>query len=239
VDYSREAFAFIEGLEKLSSRDEVADAMQRAISGFGGESLFLTALPHADQRLEDVVFARRWSPEWFEIYTREQYIRVDPYACFLRSAGRPFEWHEVRYDPEREPKAAEVMRQRRDFGFRNGFIVPVLEPSGVSGFVSMTGARFELTPRTKPALHLMALYAYDRTRRLVAPCVSEKAQLTPREREVLTWAAQGKSAWEIGEILKIAKRTADEHTQSAFRKLGAVNKTQAVAIALRDGIIGL
>ena len=42
--------------------------------------------------------------------------------------------------------------------------------------------------------------------------------LTPREREVLWWAAQGKSAKEIGEILHITKRTVDEHTHNAARK---------------------
>ncbi|MFY9895042.1 MAG: MEDS domain-containing protein [Xanthobacteraceae bacterium] len=62
--------------------------------------------------------------------------------------------------------------------------------------------------------------------------------LTLREREVLWWAAQGKSAWEIGEILHIAKRTVDQHTQNAARKLGAVNRTQAVALALRERLIG-
>jgi LuxR family transcriptional regulator, quorum-sensing system regulator BjaR1 len=66
-----------------------------------------------------------------------------------------------------------------------------------------------------------------------------KHSLTSREVEVLTWAAQGKSAWEIGEILEIAKRTVDEHVQTAVRKLGAVNRTHAVAIAVRDRIIAI
>ena len=39
--------------------------------------------------------------------------------------------------------------------------------------------------------------------------------LTLREREVLWWAAQGKSAWESGEILHITERTVDQHTQNA------------------------
>ena len=63
------------------------------------------------------------------------------------------------------------------------------------------------------------------------------SSLTPREHEVLAWVAQGKSAGEIAEILHIAKRTVDEHVQTAVRKLGALNRTHAVAIALRDGII--
>jgi len=64
-----------------------------------------------------------------------------------------------------------------------------------------------------------------------------KAKLSPREIEVLRWIANGKSAWEIGEILHIAKRTVAAHTQSAVRKLGATNRAHAVALALRDGII--
>ena len=61
--------------------------------------------------------------------------------------------------------------------------------------------------------------------------------LTSREIEVLEWVARGKSAWEIGEILNITKRTVDEHVRSSVRKTGAANRTNAVAIALRDGII--
>lgn len=63
--------------------------------------------------------------------------------------------------------------------------------------------------------------------------------LTSREVEVLTWVARGKSAWEIGEILDIAKRTVDEHAQTAVRKIGAVNRMHAVAIAVRDSIISI
>lgn len=61
--------------------------------------------------------------------------------------------------------------------------------------------------------------------------------LTAREREVLTWVAQGKSARAIGEDLHITKRTVDEHVHTSVRKLGALNRTHAVAIALRDGVI--
>jgi LuxR family quorum sensing-dependent transcriptional regulator len=63
--------------------------------------------------------------------------------------------------------------------------------------------------------------------------------LTAREIEVLEWVAHGKSAWEIGEILNITKRTVDEHVRSAVRKIGVANRTHAIAIAIRDRIIGV
>lgn len=67
--------------------------------------------------------------------------------------------------------------------------------------------------------------------------VKNAGPLTEREREVLAWVAQGKSAWEIGKILNIAKRTVDEYAATTYRKLGAVNRAQAVAIAVRDRLI--
>jgi len=70
------------------------------------------------------------------------------------------------------------------------------------------------------------------------PATARTHSLTPREREVLWWAAEGKSAAQIGEILHITKRTVDEHTHNAARKLGAANRTQAVAIGLRERLIG-
>jgi LuxR family transcriptional regulator, quorum-sensing system regulator BjaR1 len=61
--------------------------------------------------------------------------------------------------------------------------------------------------------------------------------LTLRERRVLTWAAQGKSSWEVGKILGISLRAVDGSMSSVIRKLGAANRTHAVAIALRNKLI--
>ena len=63
--------------------------------------------------------------------------------------------------------------------------------------------------------------------------------LTSREIEILVWVARGKSAWEIGEILRISKRTVNSHVSSVVSKMGAVNRTHAVAIAIRDRIIDM
>jgi LuxR family quorum sensing-dependent transcriptional regulator len=63
--------------------------------------------------------------------------------------------------------------------------------------------------------------------------------LTAREIEVLTWVARGESARKIAEILHITKRTVDAHVLSAVRKTGAANRTHAVVVALRDGIINM
>ena len=63
--------------------------------------------------------------------------------------------------------------------------------------------------------------------------------LTGKEIECLRWCKEGKTNWEIGEILGIAERTVNEHAQTAFRKLGAANRAQAIAIAVRERLINI
>lgn len=63
--------------------------------------------------------------------------------------------------------------------------------------------------------------------------------LTPREAEVLSLVARGFGNKEIGDVLGTASGTVKAHVQSILSKLGAKDRTHAVAIALRRGIIHL
>jgi LuxR family quorum sensing-dependent transcriptional regulator len=103
----------------------------------------------------------------------------------------------------------------------------------------MAGPKAELTIDTLPALEFLAGYAFERLRRLSRPGRDRRPVLTPREREVLTWIAAGKTAWEIGEILNIAQRTVEDFARKAVCKLGATNRTHAVALAIHEHLIEL
>ena len=48
---------------------------------------------------------------------------------------------------------------------------------------------------------------------------------------------EGKTAWEVGDLLGISERTAALHVNNATHKLDCVNKHQAVLKALRLGLI--
>jgi LuxR family quorum-sensing system transcriptional regulator CciR len=62
-------------------------------------------------------------------------------------------------------------------------------------------------------------------------------QLTQRETECLTWAAQGKSSWDIAAILKISRNTVNFHVKNAMKKLGTSRRTVAVIKAIDLGLI--
>ena len=82
----------------------------------------------------------------------------------------------------------------------------------------------------------MALYAFAHVQRLNGT-VRQNVTLNDREREILTWIAAGKSTIEIGEILSLSDRTVEWHVQRSIEKLGARTRTNAVVVALREGLI--
>lgn len=63
--------------------------------------------------------------------------------------------------------------------------------------------------------------------------------LSEREVEVLRYAAEGHRNQDIAETLSVAVETVKAHMKHIFEKLGAADRTQAVAIAVRRGIIHL
>jgi len=62
------------------------------------------------------------------------------------------------------------------------------------------------------------------------------AALTPRETEVLSWVAKGKTNRDVGEILGMSPRTVNKHLEHVFEKLGV--ETRAAAAALASRVLG-
>ena len=62
-------------------------------------------------------------------------------------------------------------------------------------------------------------------------------RLTPRERDALAFVAEGKTDWEIATILGVSESTARFHVDNARRKLGAVNRSHAVARLIHERLL--
>jgi len=66
---------------------------------------------------------------------------------------------------------------------------------------------------------------------VAAPSRGLSATLTPREAEVLSWLAKGKTNRDIGDILGLSPRTVNKHLEHIYEKLGVETRTAAVAAA--------
>jgi DNA-binding NarL/FixJ family response regulator len=61
--------------------------------------------------------------------------------------------------------------------------------------------------------------------------------LTEREMQVLTGMSRGRSNAEIGKELFLSEDTVKTHARRLFRKLGAADRAQAVAVGFRWGLV--
>lgn len=67
-----------------------------------------------------------------------------------------------------------------------------------------------------------------------SPSRLASASLTPRETEVLSWVAKGKTNRDIAEILGMSPRTVNKHLEHVFEKLGVETRAAAAALASRE-----
>jgi LuxR family quorum sensing-dependent transcriptional regulator len=246
TDYTRSALDLIDEFDHLATPAQVSDRLGSAVARFGYSAFRITGVPEPPARIEPYVLLDAWPQRYSEHYAREDYYRDDPVAAWCRRQTAPFEWSEAPFDACALPRAAEVLDVAATFGMRQGLCVPVGYTNGVQSCVTFAGEQPDLTPKTKRAVHFISLYAHGRALALADPAPHPDPDraidpagplLTDRERETLAWTARGKSSWEIAMILGVSERTVNWYIGNASRKLGAVNRTQAVVRAIRAGQI--
>lgn len=160
------------------------------------------------------------------------------HICFSRLL--PLDWDEVRSSDE-TVRTIHELAERFGIG-RHGISIPIREP-GVGD--AMFSINFDCEERhwrevrreLVSEAHLFAHYFHQRMKRVVARGpVSASFDLSPREREVLQWAAEGKTARETARLLKVSESAVNLYAARAMSKLRARTKTQAVAIAVRNAM---
>ncbi len=115
--------------------------------------------------------------------------------------------------------------------------------AGASGYVlkSMPVAELvkavKLAKNGKSMLHPEAALKLIRQFRKLIDDEAAKYSLTARELEVLQLLAYGYTNKKIAEKMFISEQTVKSHVIHIFQKLGAADRTEAVAIALRKGLV--
>jgi LuxR family quorum sensing-dependent transcriptional regulator len=235
--WGRRALDFVDAVERLGA-PEIIQMFEAEIKACGFHAYIMAGLPSPGTSLSDLTVANGWPPEWFEIYTRENFSVMDPVPQYGASTVQPFEWAEARYDKDSNPAAHLVMTRATEFRLMQGYCIPLHYDEG-GAVISMATEQLTIDPVAKSALQLIGIYAHNRIRSLGRPKPEKRDLLTPREREILRWAADGKTSWEVSVILHISERTVKFHLNQASHKLNAVNRTAAVAKALARGLIKL
>lgn len=167
--------------------------------------------------------------------------RIDPVMQHCKSHSVPIIWNQDTYTKR---GLGELWEEQASFGYRTGVCLALHLPEGrhfvfgVDREQAMPKDPIEVT-RIVADLQLFAVHAQDAAQRILVPPEAqlERPALTPRELECLRWTMEGKTAWEVGEVLGISERTSVLHLNNAMHKLSCTSKHQAVLKALRLGLI--
>lgn len=241
---SRKAFEqtieFIRSIDQARTPAEVCEMLLSIVRQYGAEHVLAGTIPKLgatrQQQLASIVLDY-WPAEWTKRYFSHGYIFRDPAIGGVLSNSSPFFWSELEPTYRDSPAARRVMEEAGDFRLRQGFTIPLTTVEGdVAGF-SLAGERLEVSPEGRGMLTLLATYALARSILLRQTEQAPTIHLTPREHEALQWAAEGKTEWEIGELMGISEHGVDKHMRSAREKLGTRSRVHAVAEAIRLGLI--
>lgn len=172
---------------------------------------------------------------WTSHYVEQQYHRFDPVVIQSVRRDKAFEWG-LGLGPEADSEPAhQLFEEAARFGIRCGFTVPIHESgvaiAAVTFAASERGASFGRSVRRHARiLPLIATTFHAHAqRKLRTRDQIDGVALSPREIQCLTWAAQGKSSWEMGRIMGISHHTVAFHLENAKAKLGVRSTIQAVA----------
>lgn len=236
---------FIEKSNAATTPEEVVGLFRTAVEAFGFDRMALAAASSAAQtaypaRAAGPALAFNCPEDWVKHYLLKQYQEIDPVLLNAPFQRRPYRWSDIKRQTALSTKQRQMLQESEDAKVCNGLSIPLHGPAGESYVISLAtdDHRFDSTP-FEGQIHVLAIQFYVAYSTLASAPGPDPAipRLSHRERECLSWSAQGKSAWAIGMILGVSENTANFHIKSAMKKLGTTNRVQAVALAVRAGLI--
>lgn len=179
-------------------------------------------------------------PQHFvDYYNKVGYMDHDPVAQELVKTLKPFFWDDLLQEKKISDLSAQVMNEAGESGLHNGLAFSMPGKYGEVTAFGLARTDQDMT-KTKDysllaSIHLLSIYFHETFRQMHKS--ETQADLTPREKEILQWASEGKSDDVISDILNISQNTIRFHWKNIFEKLDANGRVFAVTKALRMEII--
>lgn len=173
---------------------------------------------------------------WMDHYVLRDYIQMDPTVSLGARSNSLIVWSDRLF-----ADAPSLWDEARDFGLRVGLAQSAWGVQGSFGLLSLARNGMTLTNAElidlRPRVRWLAETTHQRMQKLLLQRECRGVELTDREHEVLAWTAEGKTSWEISQILRLSESTVNFHVRRILAKLGAQNRVQAAVKATALGIL--
>lgn len=226
---------------EATSKDELISRLKMVVKSAGFETFMIGLERRAVNGALIHHVTSDYDIEWQSKYQNNQYAFIDPTVPYCQKSTAPLLWSEEFF---RNAGAIHILEEARSYGVSHGLSISTHDWNGCKSMMSMVRDQ-PLDRSVHEKNHLIA------SARLISACVHQtgfhlleaedqnriKNSLTRREQEVLQWIAHGKTTWEISVIMTVSEATVAFHVKNLMRKLDVHNRQQALAVALRIGLI--
>ena len=232
---------FIAAVRVAGSERELASILDAATRELGFD--YFALIHHTDLRVPspDFIHLDTYPPSWAELFVRDRLYLDDPVLHAAARTAVGFVWADIpnmiRLSNSSRRRLAEAGRA----GLGAGFTVPSNIPGERRGSCSSAvRPGLELPARTLLATQLVGLFAFEAARRMIGAGGHTRGppRLSPRQRDCIILAGQGKADNVIAQLLGLSENTVTNYLGAARERYGVASRVQLVTCALYDGEIG-
>ncbi|POF28928.1 LuxR family transcriptional regulator [Roseibium marinum] len=237
----------IESIQKAELPENAFHEFRKIIRAYGYENAVFSLITDHPSIRQGAFhgLSTSYPEDWMKHYKQNSYHNFDP--VFHRILLKPgaFFWSDAISSLERDSRftsslldrSRSLMQEAADAGLADGIAVSIPNEWGeIAGIgISRPQRETDLDVRALADIQLLSAVLHER----YMGCYRSwsPAPLTNREKEVLSWSAEGKSDWEIAEIIGISRATIRFHWNNIFKKLAVNNKTTATVHAIRRKLV--
>ena len=217
----------------LATRGDLTGFLMALCQALGADSYMLVAILHDRSRADVRIVASNWIYDAIQIVGHQRIAMLAESAHAVAPGLRPAPIvtgaapaHVGGEDARMLAVLghAEIFALRLNVGRQRYFLLLSAEEPGTLDTLEVMRAQ------------MRCCYALGQVPELLAAS-AQQDPLSDRERECLYWVSEGKTTEEIAVILGVSANTVNSYITHAIQKFSASNRAEAVAIAIRNGII--
>jgi LuxR family transcriptional regulator/LuxR family quorum-sensing system transcriptional regulator CciR len=186
-----------------------------------------------------VIRAHGFPDDWVAHYIAHDLARSDPIPALAARRTKPFFWGDTASLIRATGSEARFLEELAEADIGEGLAMQVYGPAMRSAYVGLGfgSGRPEIDGAEIFELKAGMQLAFLRYCELSEDRFVLERDLSPREAEILSWVARGKSNSIIAEIIGVSRHTVDTNIRRLFEKLGVSDRTTAVLRGFGAGLI--
>ena len=238
---------FIDKTDKAASVEQLTSIFLNEVANLGYDRMAFCLLSDHNHigLTAGIDFINNYPEDWLKFYGDNDFDKIDPVIAYCRQRLGTFTWEEMVQKMDMTRKQKTCLTLGTEAKLYNGVFTPVWGPHRLAGVALATSEKDDACDQSSRAMHLINAYGnhfYLEFQRLHSQVKLnnenlENVFLTPKEHDVLTWVARGKSTSVVSDLLKISEATVNFHIKNIFRKLNSNDRIVACSKAITLGLI--